>query len=152
MGFGMSDLERGTDELRRERAIEAIGRERDYQDKKWGGIRKHPHTVGEWLLIMESELQEAKDGWCRGRGDEDALKEVLQVVAVGVACLEQHGVVERQGLGDPHVRDPDAICTEFFPGKPSETAQCDGDGHYLCQECLMKKRSTMDPPEGSCQR
>jgi hypothetical protein len=141
MGFGMSDLERGTDELKRERAFKAIERERAHQDKKWGTIRKHPHTVGEWLLIMESELAEAKAGWCKGRGDEDALKEVLQVVSVGVACLEQHGIIERKGLGDPGVRDPDAICEEFFPGKPSETGSCEGDGHYLCEECLAKMRS-----------
>lgn len=76
--------------------IQAIKNERDYQDRKWGSIEEHPHTVGEWLLICESELQEAKEAWCKGRGDEGALLELLQVIAVGAACLQQHGIVERE--------------------------------------------------------
>lgn len=73
----------------------AVCRERDYQDRKWGSLKEHPHTVGEWLLIMEAELHEAKQAWCKGKGDHGALEELLQVVAVGFAAMEQHGVVER---------------------------------------------------------
>ena len=68
----------------------AIDRERDYQDRKWGD---KPHTVGEWLLIMEAELAEAKRAWAKG--DDDAKRELLQVIAVGVAALEQHDIIER---------------------------------------------------------
>lgn len=75
--------------------FEAIQRERWYQDKKWGTIEEHPHTVAEWILVMESELQEAKQGWLKGTSNLQALEEILQVIATGVACLEQHGVVER---------------------------------------------------------
>lgn len=73
----------------------AIQRERDYQDRKWGTLDQYPHTVGEWLLILESELQEAKTAWCKGDGSGDALEEVLQVASVAFACMQQHGVVER---------------------------------------------------------
>lgn len=73
----------------------AVQRERKHQDEKHGTIEQHPHTVGEWLLVLESELAEAKQGWVKGNGDSDALKEILQVAAVAVACLEQHGIVER---------------------------------------------------------
>ncbi|MEL7170399.1 MAG: hypothetical protein AAGN64_13720, partial [Bacteroidota bacterium] len=75
--------------------LRAVSRERDYQDRKWGTIYEHPHTVGEWLLIMENELAEAKTAWCEGTGDEGALSELLQVVAVGFAAMEQHGISER---------------------------------------------------------
>lgn len=75
--------------------MHAVEDERHYQDRKWGTIDEHPHTVGEWLLIAESELQEAKAAWCKGRGDEGALLELLQVISVGVACLQQHGVITR---------------------------------------------------------
>lgn len=75
--------------------FDAVGRERDYQDAKWGA---NPHTVGEWLLIVESELQEAKGAWFKIGGDFGALQELLQVIAVGVAALEQHGVVERENI------------------------------------------------------
>jgi hypothetical protein len=44
---------------------------------------------------MERELQEAKDAWATNTNNAQALLEVLQVVAVGVACLEQHGYVGR---------------------------------------------------------
>ena len=76
----------------------AIKRERTYQDNKHGTIEKHPHTVGEWLLIIEDELQEAKNGWCREHSDARAMEEILQVIATGVACLEQHGIVERKPI------------------------------------------------------
>jgi hypothetical protein len=78
--------------------FDALRRERAYQDAKWGTIQQHPHTVGEWLLVVESELLEAKEAWCKGQGDRGALVELVQVAAVVVACLEQHGIVERPGL------------------------------------------------------
>ena len=70
----------------------AIGRERGYQDRKWGN---NPHTVGEWILILEAEIRESKDAWVKKGGDVSALAEILQVAAVAVAALEQHGIVER---------------------------------------------------------
>jgi len=72
--------------------MRAINQERQYQERKWGG---NSHSVGEWLLILESELQEAKQGYVKGQGSYDALLEVLQVAAVAVACLEEHGVITR---------------------------------------------------------
>jgi hypothetical protein len=71
----------------------AIDRERDYQDDRHPGAK--PLTG--YLLIMRAELEEAIDGWVNSRSgdDEAALREVLQVVAVGVAALEQYGIVER---------------------------------------------------------
>lgn len=72
----------------------AITRERQYQDRKWGTPGEHPHDVPGWLLVMRGELQEAEQAWLKGE-DRDALVEILQVIAVGVACLEQHGVFSR---------------------------------------------------------
>lgn len=71
----------------RGRVFGRITRERDYQKHKWGDT---PHMVGEWLLIMQAELDEAKQAWVKNRGDGKALDEILQVTSVGVACLEQH--------------------------------------------------------------
>ena len=73
----------------------AIEREREYQDDKWGIVFNNPHEVAGWLLIMQSELNEAKESWVHSSGNEEALKEILQVISVGVACLQQHGVFER---------------------------------------------------------
>lgn len=71
----------------------AVMRERDYQDAKHPGQK----PVTGFLLIMRAELDEAIDAWVNSKSGDDAaaLREVLQVVAVGFQCLEQHGIVER---------------------------------------------------------
>jgi len=74
----------------------AVERERRHQDRKHGTIEEHPHSVGEWLLIMEKELREAKDRWFHFEGNPTTLREVLQVVATGFACMGQHGIHERE--------------------------------------------------------
>lgn len=84
--------------LDRKVVFAGIDREREYQERKWGA---NPHTVGEWLLIAEAELAEAKQAWVKGHGPFDALRELLQVIAVGVACLEEHGVYERDRAERP---------------------------------------------------
>ena len=70
----------------------AIQRERQYQENKRPGRN---HSVPAWLLILRKELAEAEEAWVGYAGDEAALLEILQVAAVAVACLEQHGIVER---------------------------------------------------------
>ena len=45
-------------------------------------------------------------------------------------------------------RDPDHPCDMFRNGEPSERNTCDGDGHYLCNECGHYR---CDPPEQSGQ-
>lgn len=69
--------------------------ERRYQDRKWGSITDHPHEVAGWILIMESLLADARSAWTGNRGDAGALDEIRKVVATGIACMEQHGVVHR---------------------------------------------------------
>lgn len=74
----------------------AIDRERDHQRRKWGD---RPHSVQGWLLVAQAELDEAKQGWVRTGDDAEALRELLQVAAVCVACLERHGIAERPATG-----------------------------------------------------
>ena len=76
----------------RQEIIEAIDRERAYQDRKWGPPH---HDVPAWILVLRAELAEAEHAWVKSGGNREALKEILQVIAVGVACLEQHGIFER---------------------------------------------------------
>lgn len=94
----------------RENVYSAINNERSYQEKKWGATHDSEHTVGEWLLIMESELSEAKEAWVKNGGDRNALLEILQVISVGVACLEVHGVVERERCGVAHPQPVATLC------------------------------------------
>lgn len=77
--------------LTQSQAVAAVSSERRYQDLKWGTILEHPHTAAEWLLIIEGELTEAKQEWQKGASDQKALAEVVQICAVALACIEQHG-------------------------------------------------------------
>ena len=77
----------------------AIGKERLYQDQKHGSIVECGHTLGEWILIAEAELAEAKEALIKGGSGRDSVRsELVQVAATIVACLEQHG------LSEPHSR------------------------------------------------
>ena len=72
--------------------FEAIDRERDFQDRKYGAGRLH--DIPGWIIIMEREILEVKESWADG-DITNATRELLQVISVGIAALEQHGVVER---------------------------------------------------------
>jgi hypothetical protein len=75
-----------------------IAAERFYQDQKHGNLENSGHTIGEWIIIMEAELAEAKHALIKGgEGRDSVLHEILQTVATGVACLEQHGLMEIKG-------------------------------------------------------
>ena len=67
----------------------SIDSERDHQAVKWG---ERPHEVGAWLTIMRTLLSEAEVAWAKSSGDHAALVEIRKVIAVGVACAEQHGL------------------------------------------------------------
>lgn len=79
------------------RVLGAIESERHYQEQKWP---KHEHSVAEWLLIMQKCLDDAKRGWAcdRENPNRTALHEIRQVVAVGVAAMEQCGAFNRAVL------------------------------------------------------
>ncbi len=78
-------------------AIDAMLRERDHQDQKHGPISTHGHTLGEWIIIAEAELAEAKVALIKGGSGRNSLRsEIVQTAATLLACLEQHGV------DDPH--------------------------------------------------
>jgi hypothetical protein len=82
----------------RDEVFAAIEAERRHQNRKHGSIKVNPHTVGEFLLIADAEMQEAKQAWVKNAGDAAALCELLQVAAVAVACMETHGVVRRDSV------------------------------------------------------
>lgn len=99
--------------------FKAIARERAYQNRKWGTVETYPHDVSGWLLILQSELNEAKEAWVKGFSDDDALQEVLQVIAVGVACLQQHGIVERTWV----TRSDDIEAIERRKDRPADSGK-----------------------------
>lgn len=85
----------------REIVYEAINGEREYQDKRWNvdtTTTAGLHSVTEFVLFMEYYLTEARRSLST-QGDpkasHDGLDFVRKVTALGVACMEQNGIVER---------------------------------------------------------
>jgi len=104
------------DSIKQARALIAIIAERRHQDQKYGphtieydatGAGDRPrmvqgpggHELGAWLIVIEKELDEAKDALVHGgsktlKGRNSIRSELAQIAAVCVAALEQHGVEE----------------------------------------------------------
>jgi hypothetical protein len=78
--------------------LSAIHDERVFQNRKWGTIAQHPHEVGGYLTLMRKLLTDAELAWSTPRGDIGSLEEIRKVVAVGVACMEQHGAPIRHPM------------------------------------------------------
>lgn len=73
----------------------ALKAEREYQKRKYG---PDGHTIGGWLLIIESELEEAKLAAIKpATGRDNVISEIIQIMATCCACLEQHGVEPIEG-------------------------------------------------------
>lgn len=71
----------------------AIGAERKFQDNKWGKIEDNPHTPAGWMMLIRSELTEAELALIKGGMGRDTWRaELLQVAALCIAALEQHGL------------------------------------------------------------
>jgi len=105
------------DSIKQAHALIAIIAERRHQDQKYGphtvelsymktgGIGPQTeqgpggHELGAWLIVIEKELDEAKDALVHGgsktlKGRNSIRSELAQIAAVCVAALEQHGVEE----------------------------------------------------------
>lgn len=79
-----------SNEASRYDVISAMQREREYQVAKYGN---DGHSIGAWLLVIESELNEAKEAALKPKeGRDNVISEILQVMATCCACLEQHGI------------------------------------------------------------
>lgn len=66
-----------------------VDSERERQEDKWG---VKYNTPGEWVLILEKKVLEAKDAWYYNKsGLESCISVINEIAAVAIAALEQHG-------------------------------------------------------------
>jgi len=79
----------------RAKVFDAIGAERYYQEMKWGDLVDHPQSVGAYLTLMRVHLARAENAWAGANNDLEALNCLRKVLAIGVACGEQHGLPKR---------------------------------------------------------
>lgn len=83
------------DDARRAEVFVSIETERIYQELKWGTLEEHPQSVGAYLTLMRVHLADAEAAWARSNGNTAALDRLRRVLAIGVACGEQHGIPKR---------------------------------------------------------
>lgn len=77
------------------RVIAAILAEREFQDQKYGF---GGHEIGTWFLLIKAELEEAESAIIKGGEGRNSLEsELIQVAALCVACLQQHGLEDKPG-------------------------------------------------------
>src|SRR5512140_3413448 len=62
-------------DLRQRLVIGAVVEERFFQDRKHGTIEESPHTPAGWMLLIEAELEEAKDAVIKGGMGRDGWRQ-----------------------------------------------------------------------------
>jgi len=88
-------------DIRQARALAAIRQERQYQDAKWGNPFQNRHGLHSWLELIGEEWAEASQAVI-DRDDIQAQREIVQIAALCVAALEQHGVYPARVRDDAH--------------------------------------------------
>jgi hypothetical protein len=76
----------------------AIDSERAYQDRRWNHPDHGRHSIGEWLVYIDSYLSEAKQELTRQPdpfASADALETIRKIAGMCVACMEDHGAPMR---------------------------------------------------------
>ena len=75
---------------------DAINSERYYQEQKWGILEEHQQSVGAYLTLMRVHLSKAESAWAGSSDETEALAGIRKVLAIGVACGEQHELPKRE--------------------------------------------------------
>ena len=81
--------------MERTEVYKIVDTERTYQNSIWGAEK---HSPEEWLLYMESYLNEAKHMLARETrvvGKERIMTNIRKIAALGVAAMEQHDTPPR---------------------------------------------------------
>ena len=86
-----------------ETVFDIIDGERDYQDVKWG--KDHSHDVAAFVVFMREYHNQVVRRASKENGWSGALDELRKVAALGVACMEKHGVC----FGDLRETDRETI-------------------------------------------
>jgi hypothetical protein len=80
-----------SERISRTHAFVAVSLEREHQEQKWGAEK--PQSLPGFLLVLESELEEAKRAWTKNHTAprQSVMEEIVQIAAVAVAAIERYG-------------------------------------------------------------
>lgn len=81
----------------------AVDSERDYQDKLGADRTEHwdvPveerfRSVAEYIVMLQSYVNQAVNEWTRNASNEDALHEIRKIAGIAVHCMEDNGAPKR---------------------------------------------------------
>jgi len=79
----------------------AIDSERRYQDRVWtesgSAGNPNPLTIGEFLLLIEAYVAQARTDWSREpKPVREALHGLRKIAGIAVNAMEQHGAPVRE--------------------------------------------------------
>lgn len=95
----------------RDLVFAAVGSERAYQVKRWGvrqadgTFKEVPKSITDFIVYMQHYMTETTKAATTRAGADSALVMLRKVVALGVACFEQHGVPFREESDVINARD-----------------------------------------------
>lgn len=107
----MANVDDVRNPVSRQKVYEVIDQERTYQKLRWGynnpasKLEEAEHCVCDFLVYMKDYLNDAFRMASRKPGNKHALDFIRKVTALGVACMEQNGVVERDLSNVVNVRE-----------------------------------------------
>ena len=84
--------------MERKKIYEIIDGERDYQDSRWKNPEQDTHEPESWIIYIEHYLTKAKVALSTQpipTAYLEAMDNMRKVVALGVRCMEVHGVPRR---------------------------------------------------------
>lgn len=97
--------------MERSKVYQMIDGEREYQDAKWGTVEQNPHTVTDWLFIINHYWCKATDAHM---GKQERLREIRKIAALAVAALEQYGCEPREGYApQPDSAQDDVLANAY---------------------------------------
>jgi hypothetical protein len=81
----------------REEVYKIIDGEREYQNHL-GSTRTDglPHSVGDYIVMLDRYIRRAVDGWTDHAGTAYALHEIRKIAGIAVHCMEDHDTPRRE--------------------------------------------------------
>jgi hypothetical protein len=90
-----------TNKVTRREVYDAIDTERSYQlhvveeDSERYDDSLPDHSVGDYLVMLDTYLLQAKVAWTKNAGDAKALHDIRKIAGIAVHCMEDHGAPKR---------------------------------------------------------
>lgn len=110
----MASCEDAPNPTSRTNVFHALDTERDYQLRRWGfrqpngTMREAEHSVCDFITYMQHYMTKTLAAASEVAGNDAALEMMRKVVALGVACFEQHGIAPRD-LTKPVINGRDGL-------------------------------------------